>query len=168
TETGQHLLGYRYYDPAEGRYVNRDPIGIAGGVNVYGVVANDAVNWADPERLQSAAAAVWLARGGEGEIAGGGPEDPVADCVAVGCGIMAIYCLVHPPPVPRLPTLVHPFPPISIPARPRLLPFPARGKQTRTGWPGKDPGDKAGLHKNGRSSKKRSGPIGQKMYPRSY
>ncbi|MDE2127836.1 MAG: RHS repeat-associated core domain-containing protein [Armatimonadetes bacterium] len=49
TETGLQLLGYRYYDPAEGRFVNRDPIGMAGGVNVYGYVANDAGNLADPD-----------------------------------------------------------------------------------------------------------------------
>ncbi|MDE2206236.1 MAG: hypothetical protein KGK12_06310, partial [Armatimonadetes bacterium] len=30
TETGLQLLGYRYYDPAQGRFVNRDPIGMAG------------------------------------------------------------------------------------------------------------------------------------------
>ncbi|MDE2125574.1 MAG: RHS repeat-associated core domain-containing protein [Armatimonadetes bacterium] len=51
SETGLQLLGYRYYDPAEGRFVNRDPIGMAGGVNVYGYVGNDAGNGADPEGL---------------------------------------------------------------------------------------------------------------------
>jgi len=33
-------VGARYYDPATGRFLQRDPIGIAGGLNVYGYVAN--------------------------------------------------------------------------------------------------------------------------------
>ena len=35
--TLQHL-GWRWYDPAIGRFVQRDPIGIAGGMNVYAYV----------------------------------------------------------------------------------------------------------------------------------
>ncbi|RYG94618.1 MAG: RHS repeat-associated core domain-containing protein, partial [Alphaproteobacteria bacterium] len=34
-ETGLYLCQRRYYDPAQGRWLNRDPIGAAGGVNVY-------------------------------------------------------------------------------------------------------------------------------------
>ncbi|MDE2207742.1 MAG: RHS repeat-associated core domain-containing protein, partial [Armatimonadetes bacterium] len=45
TETGLQLLGYRYYDPVQGRFVNRDPIGMAGGTIVYGYVGNDAARW---------------------------------------------------------------------------------------------------------------------------
>jgi RHS repeat-associated protein len=32
SETGLVLLGQRYYDPAAGRFVTRDPIGQAGGI----------------------------------------------------------------------------------------------------------------------------------------
>ena len=40
-ETGLLLLTHRYYDPAEGRFVNRDPIGYAGGeTNLYQYVWN--------------------------------------------------------------------------------------------------------------------------------
>ena len=31
-----------------GRWLNRDPIGEQGGVNLYGMVGNDPVNWFDP------------------------------------------------------------------------------------------------------------------------
>jgi len=34
------LLTHRYYDPATGRFLNRDPIGSAGGVNLYSYVNN--------------------------------------------------------------------------------------------------------------------------------
>ena len=38
----------RYYDPTTGRFTQVDPIGIAGGVNVYGFADGDPVNFADP------------------------------------------------------------------------------------------------------------------------
>jgi len=43
-ETGLLYYGYRYYDPVTGRWPSRDPIGERGGVNLYGMVRNDAVN----------------------------------------------------------------------------------------------------------------------------
>ncbi len=42
-ETGFYFYGYRYYAPALGRWVSRDPIGIKGGLNLYDFVGNDAV-----------------------------------------------------------------------------------------------------------------------------
>ncbi len=33
TESGLMLLTHRYYDPIEGRFLNRDPIGYSGGLN---------------------------------------------------------------------------------------------------------------------------------------
>jgi RHS repeat-associated protein len=33
-ETGLQLLTYRYYDPNQGRFLTRDPIGELGGVNL--------------------------------------------------------------------------------------------------------------------------------------
>ncbi len=46
-ETGLNYYGYRFYDPVAGRWLNRDPIGERGGVNVYGMVGNDPVNKLD-------------------------------------------------------------------------------------------------------------------------
>jgi RHS repeat-associated protein len=46
-ETGLNYYGYRYYDPAKGRWLNRDPIGEDGGLNLYGMVGNDPVNSVD-------------------------------------------------------------------------------------------------------------------------
>jgi len=35
---------YRHYNPQDGRWINRDPIGIQGGYNLYGFVGNK-VSW---------------------------------------------------------------------------------------------------------------------------
>lgn len=42
-------LGARYYDPEIGRFLQRDPIGIAGGVNVYAYCHNNPVVSVDPD-----------------------------------------------------------------------------------------------------------------------
>ena len=47
-KTGLQLLGLRYYAPDQGRFLNRDPIGYAGGVNLYGYVRNRPTRLVDP------------------------------------------------------------------------------------------------------------------------
>ncbi|WP_394371406.1 RHS repeat-associated core domain-containing protein [Finegoldia magna] len=34
-ETGLHYNFFRYYKPDAGRFVNQEPIGLSGGVNLY-------------------------------------------------------------------------------------------------------------------------------------
>jgi RHS repeat-associated protein len=46
--TGLSYYGYRFYNPAIGRWLTRDPLGEAGGVNLYGFVQNSPVNFIDP------------------------------------------------------------------------------------------------------------------------
>jgi RHS repeat-associated protein len=46
-ETGLHYNRYRYYDPGGARYLTQDPIGLAGGFNLYRYVGNP-VNLIDP------------------------------------------------------------------------------------------------------------------------
>lgn len=43
-ETGLNYYGRRYYDSRNGRFVGRDPIEEAGGINLYAFVANNTVN----------------------------------------------------------------------------------------------------------------------------
>ncbi len=38
--TGLSYYGYRFYAPAIERWLNRDPIAEAGGINLYGFVGN--------------------------------------------------------------------------------------------------------------------------------
>lgn len=46
-ETGLLYYGFRYYAPSTGRWLNRDPIGEAGGANPYAFSGNDALNQID-------------------------------------------------------------------------------------------------------------------------
>ncbi|MFH1109326.1 MAG: RHS repeat-associated core domain-containing protein [Planctomycetota bacterium] len=44
-------VGARYYDPSSGRFLQRDPIGIRGGVNVYAYLRSGPTNRIDPSGL---------------------------------------------------------------------------------------------------------------------
>lgn len=48
---GMQLLGHRFYDPALGRFLNPDPIGFAGGLNLYAYCGGDPVGLVDPSGL---------------------------------------------------------------------------------------------------------------------
>jgi len=50
--SGMYYYGFRFYDPILQRWPNRDPIGERGGINLYGHVGNDPVNWIDPDGNQ--------------------------------------------------------------------------------------------------------------------
>jgi RHS repeat-associated protein len=45
---GMSYYGYRFYSPAIGRWMNRDPLGEDGGINLFGFVHNNPVNAIDP------------------------------------------------------------------------------------------------------------------------
>jgi RHS repeat-associated protein len=48
---GLVYMEQRYYDPLVGRFLSPDPIGHAGGLNLYSYVGNDPVNLVDPSGL---------------------------------------------------------------------------------------------------------------------
>ena len=45
--SGLYDYGLRFYSPGMGRWINRDPIREAGGVNLYAMIGNDPINNAD-------------------------------------------------------------------------------------------------------------------------
>ncbi|MFZ0413467.1 MAG: RHS repeat-associated core domain-containing protein [Candidatus Acidiferrales bacterium] len=55
-ETGLYYYRARYYDPSTGRFLNEDPTGFKGGINLYGCVGNDPINKTDPDGTDS-----WIA-----------------------------------------------------------------------------------------------------------
>ncbi|WP_329601662.1 RHS repeat-associated core domain-containing protein, partial [Paraburkholderia antibiotica] len=60
-ETGLAYNRHRYYDAQNGRFISKDPIGLAGGVNVYQYAPNP-VQWVDPLGLDRITNAVEGAR----------------------------------------------------------------------------------------------------------
>ncbi|QBC43323.1 RHS repeat-associated core domain-containing protein [Iodobacter fluviatilis] len=67
-ETGKHYNYFRDYDPATGRYIESDPIGLAGGINTYGYVGGNPIVRIDPMGL----ATLTLTGGGSLVVVGGG------------------------------------------------------------------------------------------------
>ncbi len=52
-DTGLVRFGERDYDPTSGLWITKDPIRFGGGLNLYGYVNNDPVNWVDPSGLEN-------------------------------------------------------------------------------------------------------------------
>ena len=95
TETGLYYCQHRYYDSANGRWVTRDPIGCAGGFNVYGYCASHVVSVEDESGLllgapaAGAGVAVSEIIGGGSTAAAGIGAGVVVGGVAVGVGLGA-------------------------------------------------------------------------------
>jgi RHS repeat-associated protein len=51
-EVNLYYYGYRYYSPELGRWINRDPIGQIGSLNIYSYIINSSVNFIDVDGLR--------------------------------------------------------------------------------------------------------------------
>jgi RHS repeat-associated protein len=59
----------RYYDSRSGRFTQEDPIGLAGGINLYGYANADPVNFSDPFGLQAKSDTTYRKRHDRCEVA---------------------------------------------------------------------------------------------------
>jgi RHS repeat-associated protein len=76
---GLDLMGARYYSASEGRFVQQDPTGISGGINLYSYAGNSPVIYIDPTGLVIA-----------GQVASGALNVAVGTVAVVGiAGAMA-------------------------------------------------------------------------------
>ena len=55
-DTGLMMTGHRFYDPSLGRFLSRDPIGFAGGLNLYQYANSSPLRFVDPAGLQTGTA----------------------------------------------------------------------------------------------------------------
>jgi RHS repeat-associated protein len=92
--SGLTYMQARYYDPVVGRFLQPDPIGYAGGLNLYAYVGNDPINVTDPAGLDGDPLwTVTISFGTDWSSAGRISPPIRTDRVSVGMGVL-------PPPGP--------------------------------------------------------------------
>jgi RHS repeat-associated protein len=90
-QTGLILTTFRYYDSANGRFINRDPLGYAGGVDLYNYTKNGAENYIDPSGEFLIAIAILETVGGILDATGvGAPIGIAIGVVAITVGVIIL------------------------------------------------------------------------------
>jgi len=77
-EIGLYYYRARYYDPKIGRFIGEDPIGLRGGINLFGYVGNAPLRFIDPFGLES-----YVTLGGNVNVSVGPVSVEVGGFVAV-------------------------------------------------------------------------------------
>lgn len=81
----------RYYKPSAGRFISEDPIGLAGGSNIYTYVGNSPLHYIDPYGLTPEGAAIGGAVGaGVGGLLGGLAGGVGGTLMAPGLGTIGV------------------------------------------------------------------------------
>jgi RHS repeat-associated protein len=87
--TGLCYYGFRWYDPNLQRWINRDPIGENGGINLYEFVGNDPVKYVDPLGLD-----IWV--GGRGPHQNINVGDPNGTFSSYSFGLDSRWAMLNP------------------------------------------------------------------------
>lgn len=86
-ETELHYNYFRDYDPGTGRYVQSDPIGLQGGLNIYAYVGDNPLKNIDPYGLWSVNLEGYLGVGGGARVAYSNGTLEVTGRLGVGLGL---------------------------------------------------------------------------------
>ncbi|WP_354335502.1 RHS repeat-associated core domain-containing protein, partial [Undibacterium sp. GrIS 1.2] len=86
-ETGLHYNRFRYYDPGVGRFAGQDPIGLAGGTNLFAYAPNP-IGWVDPFGLAPKPPSIFALKDG----AGASPSDITASKIGGGTRVGQQAC----------------------------------------------------------------------------
>jgi RHS repeat-associated protein len=132
-------VGHRYYDPSIGRFLQRDPIGIRGGLNVYAYAANAPANQVDPRGLNNVASCQDECADNWFPASGGrcGGREALEDC------LMSCLDLYWPPAPARQPPPKDfqpwpgPCPPTSPPRPSGPSPTSPSGPSSSGAWNGR-------------------------------
>jgi len=79
----------RYYDPGSGQFTQEDPIGLAGGLNLYGFAGGDPVNFSDPFGLMPCKGPGDPECVAKGVLVGAAIGTSVGVVVATGCAVVS-------------------------------------------------------------------------------
>lgn len=85
-ESKLHYNGFRDYDPVVGRYIQSDPIGLAGGMNTYGYVGSNPYTSIDSSGLAEIKFSVFVGVGGGVKIRWGDGSLEVVGSAGAGFG----------------------------------------------------------------------------------
>jgi RHS repeat-associated protein len=91
--SGLYLTKFRAYDPQTGRWLSRDPIEEAGGINLYGYVGGNPVSYTDPLGLASTGAACVSECVATGGSLGGATGGIVGGAAGMLCTAGAPVCV---------------------------------------------------------------------------